>query len=119
MQQPVYHLLIYPVGVKQEAIGALDRRAFTRVVRNILKDEPEGLNGIALRKHLHSHPEHMMEVPMKYLHVWLAELSRADAIVIDHPNSRYLHPRHADEEAAVYRPRITVPPSVAGEDGGG
>lgn len=103
--------------MKQEAIEALDRRAFTRVVRNVLKEEPEGLRSVALRRRVQQHSELGMGVPMKYFHVWLAELSRDDAIVIDVPNNRYLHPRHADEEPEAYRQQYGRPPSGLGSDG--
>lgn len=97
--------------MKQEAIEALDRQAFTRVVRNILKDEPEGLRSVPLWTRVQQRPELGMRAPMKYFHVWLAEISRDDAVVIDTPGKRYLHPKHADKEPAAYRQQIGRPPS--------
>lgn len=102
-RQPVYLAVAYRGGMKEEAIEALDRRAFTRVVRNMLKQEPEGLRSVPLWRRVQQHPELGMRVPIKYFHVWLAELSRDDAIVLDVPGKRYLHPRHADKEPESYR----------------
>lgn len=102
--------------MRQEAIEALDRRAFTRVVRNVLKTEPEGLRSVPLWTRVQQHPEREVTVPMKYFHVWLHELSRDDAIVIDTPNKRYLHPRYADEEPDAYRQQYRRPPPGTGSE---
>lgn len=102
--------------MKQEAIEALDRPTFTRVVRNVLKEEPEGLRSVPLWQRAQQHPELGMRAPMKYYHVWLAEIARDDAIVIDIPEKRYLHPKHADEEPEAYRQRQGRPPSGLGNN---
>lgn len=79
-------------SMKGEALKELDLDAFAAAVRDVLKDEPDGLRSAGLYAAL---DEHWTAPPMKYLHVWLAELSRADEIVHDLPNKRYLHPKHA------------------------
>lgn len=85
-------------SMKQEALKELDHDAFAALVRKALEDEPEGLRSVELYAALGAYGS---APPMKYLQVWLAELSRADDIVHDFQNKRYLHPEYSagDTEA--------------------
>lgn len=89
--------------MKRDALNELDYDAFANAVLDVLEDEPEGLWSVELFSKL---GEHHWAPPMKYFHVQLAELKRGSDLVIDHPNNRYLHPKHADEDPESHLPRV-------------
>lgn len=91
--------------MKQEALEELPgvRDEFEAAVRSVSSGKPDGLNVVALRERIEQHPQYDVELSMKYLHVWLAELSRDGVVVYDEPNRRYLLAKYADKDPDAYR----------------
>jgi hypothetical protein len=52
------------------------------------------LESVALWERVVNHPKRGMEAPIKYFHIWLAQIARDDTIVIDSTNKRYRHPKN-------------------------
>jgi hypothetical protein len=75
--------------------------AFGRAVMTVLEDEPDGLDAVTLRRRIHEHPEHDLEVPMQQLHGWLAVLIRGDLLVYEIDSPRYRLREHVDDPAEV------------------
>jgi hypothetical protein len=80
---------------------ALITDAFGRAVTTILKDEPDGLNAVTLRRRIHEHPDHDIEVPMQHLHCWLAVLIRDDLLVYQIDERRYRLTEFVDDPNEV------------------
>ena len=92
--------------------------AFGRAVTTILEDEPDGLNAVTLRRRIHEHPDHDLEVPMQHIHGWLAELIRDDRLVYEIDSRRYRLCEHVDESAEVAvdpERHLKFPEDAAGE----
>jgi hypothetical protein len=75
--------------------------AFGRAVTTVLEDEPDGLTAVTLRRRIHEHPDHDLEVPMQQLHSWLAVLIRDDRLVYEIDSRRYRLREHVDDPAEV------------------
>lgn len=78
----------------------LVREAFGRAVRDVLRDETWGLSGNEIRRRIHDHPEHDLEVRMQDLHKWLGELQWDGQIVLE-PGRRYRLPVPACPECGA------------------
>jgi len=75
--------------------------AFGRAVTTVLQDEPDGLSAVTLRRRIHEHPDHDLEVPMQQLHGWLAVLIRDDRLVYELDSRRYRLREHVDDPGEV------------------
>jgi hypothetical protein len=75
--------------------------AFGRAVTTVFEDEPDGLCAVTLRRRIHEHPDHDLEVPMQHIHGWLAVLIRDDRLVYEIDARRYRLREHVDDPAEV------------------
>jgi hypothetical protein len=80
---------------------ALVQEAFGRAIATVLEYEPDGLTAVTLRRRIHEHPDHNLEVPMQHLHGWLAVLIRYDRLVYEIDSRRYRLREHVDDPAEV------------------
>jgi hypothetical protein len=75
--------------------------AFDHAVTTVLEDEPEGVTAVTLRRRIHEHPGHDLDVPMQQLHGWLAVLIRDDRLVYELDARRYRLCEHIGDSAGV------------------
>lgn len=66
-----------------------ERAVFDQAVRDVLADEPGGLEANAIRRRIHAHPDHDLEIRMQDLHPWLGELVHGGPLTFDSEERRY------------------------------
>jgi hypothetical protein len=86
-----------PTDVDSDLVPA----AFRDAVTTVLENEPDGLCAVTLRRRIHEHPDHDLEVPMQQLHSWLAVLIRDDRLVYELDTRRYHLRDHVDDPGEV------------------